>query len=179
IASYNHGNPQNLLALTTLAQVARKSEHSPGAMAPSDAQHPSSDAAKTQAIDAIPPLPKLADLTPDLANRVTRMAARHGNSDKGVIPSLYLHLTLFPDVLAETDRRLAGYVGSPEFDADKAALSSAVAREAQTLSAALSPASGRPAMETLEPFLATATAFTRATIPDLILVGHQLAPPEA
>ncbi len=69
---------------------------------------PAGPSAPVGAMLPVPPaLPRLNALPPELAAAVRALAARHGLSDPGIVPSLYLHLALWPQVLAALPALLA------------------------------------------------------------------------
>lgn len=175
-AFYNGANPQNLLGMRLLATMANDGPAVPSAtsVAP-DVNNPPRHRSQQQ--QPLPPLPRRDALDAATREIVDRLAHRHGNSDAGVTPSLYLHLTLFPEALAAADARLSTYVGTTEMASDKAALLRAVDAAIDRIAPTVSAAADRPPADALDPFIAIARAFTEATLPDLVLIGHHLCPP--
>ena len=96
IAAYNRGNTFNLISLTTLrlaldGDIAHRAAP-PFAPAPTDA------------LPEIPPIVRASDLDPRTAAQLERIAQYH--SGDGVLPSFYLHLANWPELLAVVCQRL-------------------------------------------------------------------------
>lgn len=162
IETYNRGNLTNLALLTAILRRAEgMTAGAPGASAPIGA-----------ALPPPPPLPRLMDLAPDSAAIVRRLAARHGLSDPAVVPSLYLHAALWPDLLAQLPAALAPLFGGGALDAARMAAIAAAEAEAPGLIAALGAAPPAPAG--LQPFLGTLALFLRDVIPAMVPVGLAL-----
>ncbi|UPY38649.1 hypothetical protein [Sediminicoccus sp. KRV36] len=85
-ALYNRGNLSNLIVLTAL--LRGKQGHAEAPAGPPPAMLP-----------APPPLPRLDALSPKVLREVLALAGLHGHAG-GVIPTLYLHLAHWPEVLA-------------------------------------------------------------------------------
>ncbi|MDB5374701.1 MAG: hypothetical protein JWP04_3343, partial [Belnapia sp.] len=153
---YNRGNLTNLLLLTALRQSL-------------DGQQPAaSKGASTTAPDPLPappPLPRLDALAPGIAALVEGLAARHPG---GVVPSLYLHLAHWPQLLAALPA-WAGELIEPG--------AIVAARDATLRLAAMEAATLRPALDGLEagkpgqPALAAIERFTQQVIPAMVPVG--------
>ncbi|MEO3470263.1 hypothetical protein AAFN86_00245 [Roseomonas sp. CAU 1739] len=158
IETYNRGNLTNLAVLTAIRlRAAGAAPAAPGAAAPVGAMLP-----------VPPPLPKLADLPPEAATLVRGLAAKHRLSDASVVPSLYLHLTHWPEMLALLDPVL-----SPDgVAAGRDGAVAVAAAEAPGLIAALGPAPAPPAA--LDGFVATLALFTREVIPGMVPIGLAL-----
>lgn len=158
VETYNRGNLTNLAVLTAIRlRTEGVAAGTPGPVAPVGAMLP-----------VPPPLPRLGDLPADVAARVRGLAARHGLSDASVVPSLYLHLATWPEVLAALPALLAPLVLAAARDAAVAAAEA----EAPGLIGALGPAPPPPA--NLDDFLATLRLFTREVIPAMVPVGLSL-----
>lgn len=162
VAAYNRGNLTNVIALTALrlrledpARPARTAPYIPRA---------------TEPLTPLPPLPALADLPAPLAATVTGLAAQHDGAGGGVIPSLYLALTPWPDLLNALPDQLASLYVPEALRAARAAIRQAAEQEA----AACIPALPEPVPALLDA-LPTIRRFTTLVIPDLIPVGLALA----
>ncbi len=107
-----------------------------------------------------------------MAATARALAARHGLSDPAVMPSLYLHLAHWPDVLAALPGRLAPLFDSGDLTAARDGAVAAAQAQAPGLIAALGPAPAAP--EGLAPFLAKVAMFTREVIPGMVPVGLAL-----
>ncbi len=162
VETYNRGNLTNLAVLTAVRMRAEGvAQGTPRTSAPVG-----------PALPAPPPLPRLDTLPPAEAATVRTLAAAHGLSDPAVVPSLYLHLAHWPEVLARLPGQLAPiFAGTALRDARDAAVAAAAA-EAPGLIAALGPAPAAPAA--LPSFLATLGLFTREVIPGMVPVGLAL-----
>lgn len=155
VETYNRGNLTNLAVLTAVrlrtdgsAAAAAGAAGEVGAMLPPP-----------------PALPRLAELTPALAARVQSLAARHALSDPAVVPSLYLHLSHWPGVLAG----LPGLLASLPLTEGRDAAVAAAEAEAPGLIATLGEPPAAP--EALAGFLDTLRLFTREVIPGMVPVG--------
>lgn len=162
VETYNRGNLTNLAVLTAIR--LRAAGAAPGA--------PGTTAATGALLPAPPALPRLAALSAPLADDVRALAARHGLSDPSVIPSLYLHLALWPEVLAHLPAALAPLFAGGALAAARDGAVAAAEAEAPGLIAALGPAPAAP--EGLPAFLATLALFTREVIPAMVPVGLAL-----
>ena len=162
VATYNRGNLTNLAVLTAIRlRAAGVAPGMPGAVADVGAMLPQP-----------PPLPKLASLPPAAAALVRALAGKHGLSDASVVPSLYLHLTPWPEVMAVLPDRLAPVLSPDGVAAGRDAAVAAAEAEAPGLIAALGPAPPAPAA--LDGFATTLALFTREVIPGMVPVGLAL-----
>lgn len=159
VETYNRGNLTNLAVLTAIRRRAEGvASRAPGPSAPVGAMLP-----------APPPLPRLGDLPPAVAETARALAARHGLSDPSVMPSLYLHLALWPQVLAALPGTLAPLFAEGVLARARDAAVAAAEADAPGLIAALGPTPDAPAA--LPGFLATLGMFTREVIPGMVPVG--------
>jgi hypothetical protein len=162
VETYNRGNLTNLAVLTAIRRRAEgAATGAPGAAAPVGAMLP-----------APPPLPRLAELVPTLAEAARALAARHGLSDPAVMPSLYLHLAQWPVVLTALPGTLAPLFADGALARARDAAVAAAEAEAPGLIAALGTAPAAPAA--LPGFLATLGVFTQEVIPGMVPVGLAL-----
>lgn len=156
VETYHRGNLTNLGVLTAIRlRAAGMAAGAAGAVAAVGAMLPPP-----------PALPRLAELPPDLAAVVRALSAKHGLSDASVVPSLYLHLTHWPALLARMPGLLAPVLSPEGVAAGRDAAVAAAEAEAPGLIAALGPAP--PAPEALADFLPRLTLFTREVIPGMI-----------
>lgn len=162
VETYNRGNVTNLAVLTAVRLRA-------GGLAPGA---PAATAPIGATLPAPPPLPRLDELPPPLAATVRGLAARHGLSDPTVVPSLYLHLAHWPEVVAGLPALLAPLFDGGVLAAARDAAVAAAEAEAPALVAALGPAPPPPAA--LAGFLPTLALFTREVIPGMVPVGLAL-----
>lgn len=162
VETYHRGNLTNLALLSAIRlRAAGVAPGMAGAPAPVGAPLPEP-----------PALPRANALSPAMLAAVRGLAARHGLSDAAVIPSLYLHLTLWPDLLARLPQLLAPLYDDDALRAGRDAAVAAAEAEAPGLIAALGPAPAVPAG--LDRFLDTLCLFTREVIPGMVPVGLAL-----
>lgn len=170
IDSYNSGNPQNLIALTALVRAL---DRSVGSVATQSLTPRNTKQAPEGAI-AFPMLPRRDELDPTLLARVEKMAARHPGAP-GVVPSMYLHLALWPSALEAADIYLQPMIESPGW----APLVASVIEQAEQIAAHCAPsielAPEAPDAAVLDEVAGTIKMFIRQTIPELITVGRLLA----
>jgi len=156
---YNRGNLTNLALLSAI--LLRQQGIAPGVPLP--------PATRGVMLSAPPPLPRLAGLPGAQQAQIRALTAAHGLSDAAVVPSLYLHLALWPDFLA----LLPELLGSLQADGGLVRARNAavdVARlAAPGLIAALGPAPAPPAG--LPEFLIRLGIFVREVIPGMVPVG--------
>ncbi|MCK8784246.1 hypothetical protein M0638_07630 [Roseomonas sp. NAR14] len=165
VAAYNRGNILNLLVLTAL----RRRLDSPGEVTAAWSPVP-----PPPMLPPVPPIPTLATLPPAVAGTVRRLAASHPDAVDGVIPSLYLHLALWPALLAAVEPVLAPALADGSLRAAREAAIDAAHREARALLPLVGHASPVPEAE-LPALRATLDAFTGRVIPQMIPVGLALA----
>ena len=162
---YNRGNLTNLVLLTA---VRRLLVEGPALVrAPSGAA-----AAPPRMLPAVPRVPRLAELPPALAEAVRSLAARHGAEAGGVIPTLYLHLALWP-AMVEILPRWLGPVLTPEGLASGRDVALALAHQE---AAALLPMLGNdpPPDIVRTQLLPVLERFTTQIIPAMVPVGMAL-----
>lgn len=169
LGAYNSGNTQNLIALTTFVRVLDGIEANNASRLTPRTAAPSSDDAPP-----FPPIPNRSNLPADITAQLERLAARH-TSAPGVIPSLYVHLTLWPDLLPAVDTFLDPRLAAPawrEHVNDLIALATTTAdRLAPHLSEAPSPGiTDQDRSEMAE----TIRTFVNATIPEMVIIGRWL-----
>jgi hypothetical protein len=162
VETYNRGNLTNLAVLTAIRlRLAGTGPAAPGAPAAVGAMLPPP-----------PALPRLPDLPAAVATQVKALAARHGLSDPTVVPSLYLHLSHWPEVMACLPEVLAPVLSAAGVAAGRDAAVAAAEAEAPGLIGTLGTAP--PAPGALEGFAPTLALFTREVIPGMVPVGLAL-----
>jgi hypothetical protein len=92
---YNRGNQVNLQVLTAVRRIIASGAPDGAAERPAPDTKAS---APTVAVTAMPPLPRMDALPDAVRAEVSALAALHDPSDP-VVPSLYRHLALWPDLL--------------------------------------------------------------------------------
>jgi len=156
---YHRGNATNLGLLTAI--LLRQQGMAPGApMVPSP---------RGPMLPAPPSLPRLAALPPALRAQIHALTAAHGLSDGAVVPSLYVHLALWPDVLAILPELLAPLQADEGLARARDAAVSATRLAAPGLIAALGPAPAPPGG--LPEFLTRLGVFVNQVIPGMVAVG--------
>ncbi|MBR0679830.1 hypothetical protein GXW74_04980 [Roseomonas eburnea] len=162
VETYSRGNLTNLAVLTAIRlRAAGLAPGAQGAAAEVGAMLPPP-----------PPLARLAELPPASAAVARALAARHGLSDPSVVPSLYLHLAQWPEVLSALPGLLAPLFDGGVLAASRDAAVAAAEAEAPGLIAGLGAAPPPPvALAAFEPRLAL---FTREVIPGMVPVGLAL-----
>jgi len=164
LSAYNRGNGLNLVALTALRAALDLPAIPNGPM--DDAQIAPEEA------EPLPPVPRLDDLPAAMQVRLAAIAPLHGMS--GVVPTLYLHLGLWPEILPWALDAVEPVLRSGAVATARAALLTHVVAEAATLLPLLQTNLPTPAAE-LPGLRATLDGFTRGMIPDMVCIGHALA----
>jgi len=165
VETYNRGNLTNLVLLTALR---KQLEEGPAAQR----AKPGPPAAPPRMLPPVPPIPRLDSLPPELAAAVQRLAARHGASAKGVIPSLYLHLALWPPAVEALPRWLGDALTPEGIARGRDAAVAAAAAEAQAIHAMLGDIPA-PEIATTQ-LLPALRTFTSEVIPAMVPVGLAL-----
>jgi Halocarboxylic acid dehydrogenase DehI len=168
--SYNSGNPQNLIALTALVRVL--GGHQDPASPPTALTERT--IAPGHAAMPFPALPKRNDLDRETVRLIEKMAARHASAP-GVVPSMYLHLALWPAALTAVDAYLQPIIGQPDWETSIRRITEQAGKSAEPLDPNIHLAANPPAAEVLSEVTGTVSAFIETTIPDLIAVGRLLA----
>ena len=173
IASYNEANPQNLIALTALAQALATDT---GPAAPAQPLTPRTSTATPD--KDFPALPRRDTLPPDLRTRVDTLAARHEGTG-GAIPSMYLHLALWPAALTAADDHLAPIVAAPDWRTQVDTVIAHARESAALFTGHLQAAAANPDPAVKSEVATNITTFINAVIPEMIVVGRYLALEEA
>lgn len=156
---YNRGNLTNLAVLT--AVLLRQQGMAPMA--------PLAPAPRGPMLPAPQPLPRMAALPPAQQAVIRALTAAHGLSDAAVVPSLYLHLALWPDFLATLPEILAPLQAGGGLVQYRAAAVQAARHAAPAMIAALGPAPAAP--PALPAFLVRLGVFVQEVIPGMVPVG--------
>jgi len=156
---YNRGNLTNLALLSAI--LLRQQGMAPGV--------PLLPAPRGAMLSAPPPLPRLLGLPDAQQVQIRALTAAHGLSDAAVVPSLYLHLALWPDFLALLPELLAPLQADDGLVRARDAAVEAVRHAAPGLIAALGAAPAPPAG--LPAFLTRLGVFVREVIPGMVPVG--------
>lgn len=156
---YHRGNATNLGLLTAI--LLRQQGMAPGA--------PMLPAPRGPMLPAPPPLPRLAALPQAQQAQIHALTAAHGLSDGAVVPSLYLHLALWPDFLAALPDRLAPLRADQGLAHWRDMAVKAARDAAPALIASLAPATTPP--PALPEFLTRLEVFVNEVIPGMVPVG--------
>lgn len=156
---YHRGNATNLSLLTAI--LLRHKGMAPG--------QPLTPAPRGEMLPAPPPLPRLAALPEATRAQILGLTAAHGLSDAAVVPSLYLHLALWPNFLAQLPEVLALLHADGGLKRARAAAVAAARQAAPGLIAALGPAPAPP--PDLPAFLGRLRVFVQEVIPGMVPVG--------
>ena len=156
---YNRGNLTNLAVLSAI--LLRKQGMAAGAR-PTPAQ-------RGGMLPAPPPLPRLAALPAAQQAQIRALTVAHGLSDAAVVPSLYLHLALWPDFLSQLPELLEPLHQNNGLVLARDAAVKAARHAAPGLIAALGAAPAPPVG--LPEFLMRLGVFVREVIPGMVPVG--------
>ncbi|MFT5508145.1 MAG: hypothetical protein ACI89J_001216 [Hyphomicrobiaceae bacterium] len=169
--SYNSGNPQNLIALTALVRALQRAATDQSSSKIVLTPRPATAEASSV---AFPTLPKRDEVSADNMARIEKMTARHQGTP-GVIPSMYLHLALWPSGLEATDIYLQPIIVAPDWQP----LVASVIKQAGETAVQLAPCIKLGAQDldaaTLVEVGRTIEAFINQTIPELTTVGRLIA----
>nr|WP_314074510.1 hypothetical protein [uncultured Roseococcus sp.] len=159
-AAYHRGNLSNLILLTALQRGRLGEAPSPAATPP------------VRMLPEPPALPKLDALPEAVARDVRALAALHGH-EGGVIPTLYLHLAVWPALLRPLYSALSPMMAMGRIAALRDLAIEAASLEAEKLRPFLgSPPEPPPAA--LATARETLRIFTGRVIPEMIPIGMML-----
>lgn len=156
---YNRGNLSNLIILTALLRGKQGHAVVPLAAPPAMLPDP-------------PPLPRLAALDERTRIAVLALARLHGHAG-GVIPTLYLHLAHWPELLPPLYSALQPMIAMGRVATLREAAIAAASHEAEGLRPYLATPPEPPA-ETLATVRATLAQFTGRVIPEMVPIGMML-----
>ena len=181
LAFYDRGNRWNLLGLTALLRAGERPARSGvqstaiPAAAPQAATKAGPGGSAPQPGGRVPPLPRRQAVGPELMALVDDLAARHGSAAVGVVPSLYLHLTHWPEAVRAAHERVAPILGTTEWRRRVDALTAAARGLAEEMARELGTAVPAPAEHVRTRYLGTVRDFVEGTIPQMVLVGRILS----
>lgn len=169
--SYNSGNPQNVIALTALVRSlgANQAQASVPSITLTQRTFVSGEAAIP-----FPALPRRDKLDPETVALIENMAARHASAP-GVVPSMYLHLALWPGALTAADAYLQPIIEQPDWGTSIAGIIEQAGKIAEQLAPNIQLAGNPPVAAVLAEVTGTVSTFINTTIPELIAVGRLLA----
>lgn len=167
LTAYNYGNAQNVIALKSLV-TAMQGEIPLRAMPEASGLPPAPLAT------SVPPLPRLANLAMAQAAIVARMSAAHGMTTAGLIPSMYLHLALWPEVLRHAADRVVVLMTSPDRVRRLRIIDEITSAEASVLATHLSSGQPRLPGDAERKAIAAIGIFASTVIPEMMLVGCTL-----
>jgi hypothetical protein len=175
LAFYDRGNRSNLLGLTALLRAAERPAlpGEQGARLQAPAPVPGSPALSPDSL--VPPLPRRDAVAPETMALVDDLAARHGSASIGVVPSLYLHLTYWPEAVRAAHAVVAPMLGTPEWRRRVGELIAAAGTLADELANELGTTAPMPHDGVASRYLRTVRAFVEGTIPQMALVGRLLS----
>lgn len=158
---YNRGNCTNLQLLTAL-RLAVADETGVGGGVPLPAGPP---------LPPLPAMPRLETLDPATRAAVQALAALHGAEGATVVPSLYRHLALWPDLLPPLHAALAPLVHAGMIARGREALVAEARATANRLLPALRPPPDALLAEQRPAVLAALDAFAGRLIAEMGTVG--------
>ena len=162
LGAYNRGNGFNLLILGAL----RVALDSPGGGAPGLL-----GTVPTDAPELLPTLPRAGALPDPMRARLDAIARLHGMG--GVIPTLYLHLALWPDALDWTLDAVEPALTAGTVRIAREALLARARGEAAHLARTLAATPPPPGAD-VAALRATLDSFTGRLIPEMLLIGVAL-----
>lgn len=166
--SYNSGNSQNLFALTAFIRALKQPTKADGSLTP---------ATTTPTIftsQNFVALPRREEFSPEALAIIRALADKHGGAP-GVVPSMYLHLALWPSALDAASSYLQPLLATPAWTTRVSQTLKHANSVADNLAAAIHLGPDAPDVETLDDIAAIINAFIAGTIPEMIIVGRLLA----
>ena len=163
LSVYGRGNALNLIALSGVRRRLENPALPPGSAPKERGAVPH--------IPRIPSLPRLDALPLGTRTLVAGLAALHDAAQRGVTPSLYLHLAHWPGLLPSVERRIESYVRQGGLASDRASIVAATA----AFGIEGAPDTLRPLPPSVrDQALSAIVLFTTSVIPDLVAVGRLL-----
>ena len=171
LEAYNSGNPQNLIALTAFVHALDDASGPSAGALTSRPPAPERAPAKRR----FPALPTRAGLPPGVARMLSSLASRH-RVVAGVIPSLYVHLALWPRILEPVDAFLADCFEAHDWESSVDEVIAKATDTARGLAPHLS-LGATPHIDKTEKHVMAGTirTFIHATIPEMVIIGRWLA----
>lgn len=166
---YNRGNGVNLQVLSAVRRLIATDDPGGAARPPPDGE---AAAPVVGAMAAIPPLPRMDALPDAVRAEVTALAALHDPADP-VVPSLYRHLALWPEVLPPLRRALAPCFAEGRIGALRASFLRVAEESAAALLPRLAPPGPFPA-EHRDAVLRVLAVFPGRIIADMTAIGLML-----
>ena len=153
---------------TTWRPVAGSASRSPNSTAVADGAPP--DPAPSPApLGTLPPLPRLSELSTDLAASVEALTRLHPRFATGAVPSLYLHFAHWPALPGLVEGHLAPFAESGRLADRVEAIAVSVQAEARALAGKIAVTSPPEGTE------AALRRFASGAVPELIASGTALA----
>jgi hypothetical protein len=162
---YDRGNLLNLVNLNAVRVLLDRRD--PAGAAPS--REPTGRAARPR-LGPVPPLPNPAELSDEADGPVRALAALHG---AGVIPSLYLHLAHWPQLLAAALGPIHDLAARGELERARSDLQRLAIGEALELARCMRPDRPVPA-DQVEPLRRALEIFAGRLIGEMAVVGRML-----
>ncbi len=164
---YTHANTHNLIAFAALVRLDIANL----------AERPSEPEARRPVpqLPTIPALPKPNELDGNVLAVIRKLAARQGGATLGITPSLYLHLGLWPDVMAAAYDIVSRMLSSGQLSKEMAVLQANVERQITVLIAEMSASLSPPPEPVRRTAFQTIDTFVRHTIPEMVIIGRHLA----
>ena len=170
---YNHANRHNLIALSALVRLGaeqhQRTDQSRTSIKPTVSTGPSGSHFD------VPRLPKLAELPDEPRRLVSELASRHGASEIGAVPSMYLHLAIWPQAISLAHDRIIGLMKTGSLASDTASVIDSANSLAADIAVQLAPGVRPPDTEAQAAALTRVAVFVENTIPEMVVVGHTLA----
>ena len=167
LEAYNRGNTQNLIGWSALLKHLRGSD---GKLL----ERPIDEAVVQVPLPSLPPLPRLDDLDHTSAGIVERLSRRHERFPAGAVPSLYLHLAIWPGLLEPVDARLKVAFEAEEMVMVASKIGTIADTEADCLAPGLRSTVVPASAEARRAIEAKLETFTSGPIQEMILVGVAL-----
>lgn len=163
---YNRANPRNVIAFGAIARfMADPSIPLADGPPPLELGPPAPPA-------PMPPLAVYAELAPPVQAAIADLATREHIERDGIVPSLFLHLAAWPQLLTALRDALAPMLASGAMDA---AIASIVAAARGPQSELRSPSMPRSVAAQRESIGVTLAAFAGAGMPRMVVFGHLIA----
>lgn len=169
LAFYNRGNPSNLIGLSTLVAAAR------GEIKPGSPPRIGSGEVDNPTVITIPPLPRPDQLDPESVALARELGQLQVGGERGIVPSLYLHISLCPEAMVAAHRVVRPLLTAATWPQQLADTTGSAAELAAELAAGVDVSKPRPPADIFDAYIDTVDLFTKATIPEMVIVGKVLA----